>query len=129
MKGSLSFNTIERSVVRNKKLKYTAISYSAILAILMNLASFQSPLIGSIASIIYLLINAMFLGNAFFEKESDFFRFMFGILLLTTLLGFVGWLALIIYNLDTLRVTLVLVVVATSSSLLNRRMKHRNVQK
>jgi len=129
MKGSLSFNTIERSVVRNKKLKYTAISYSAILAILMNLASFQSPLIGSIASIIYLLINAMFLGNAFFEKESDFFRFMFGILLLTTLLGFVGWLALIIYNLDTLRVTLVLVVVATSSSLLNRRMKYRNVQK
>jgi hypothetical protein len=83
-------------------------------------------LIGFAASVIYFLINAVFLENAFFEKEDTFFRLMLGILLLIVFLGLVGWLTLIIYNLDATRVTLVLLVVATFSSLLNRRMRHRN---
>jgi uncharacterized membrane protein YfcA len=96
------------------------------LAFFMNLNSFQSPLIGFTASIIYFVINAVFLGNAFFEKENIFLRLMFGILLLTMLLGFIGWLTLIIHNLDVTRFTLVLLVVATFSSLLNKRMRHRD---
>lgn len=56
-----------------------------------------------------------------------FFRFMFGLLLLVLLIGFAGWLILIIYNLDATRVTFVLLAVTTTSSLLNRGMKHRNV--
>lgn len=123
----LNFDFIEKSVVQDKNFLYTIASYSVTLAIFLNLNSFQSPLIGFITSIIFFLINAVFLGNVFFEKENAFFRLMFGILLLIMLLGFVGWLTLIIYNLDVLRVTFVLLVVATLSSLLNRRMKHRNV--
>ena len=129
MKRALRFAVIERSVVQDKNFLYTIVLYSAILAIFMNLNSFQSPLIGLMLFVIYFVINAVFLGNTFFEKENAFFRLMFGILLLTMLLGFVGWLTLIIHNLDVTRVTLVLIVVATSSSLFNRRMKHRNAAK
>ena len=126
MKQALTFDIIERSVVQDKNFLYTIVSYSVILAIFMNLNSFQSPLIGLMASVIYSGINAVFLGNAFFEKENAFLRLMFGILLLTMLLGFVGWLTLIIHNLDVTRSILVLWVAATFSSLLNRRMRHRN---
>ena len=126
MKRALRFTVIEKSVVQDKNFLYTIVSYSAILAFFMNLNSFQSPLIGLVLSVIYFMINAVFLGNAFFKKEKAFFRLTFGTLLLVMLLGFVGWLTLIIHNLDITRVTLVLLAVATLSSLLNRRMKPRN---
>jgi len=122
----LSFDFIEKSIVQDKNFLYTIVSYSVVLAIFVNLNIFQSPLIGSITSVIYFVINAIFLGNAFFGKENAFFRVVFGVLLLTMLLGFVGWLTLIIYNLDVIRCTLVPLVVATLSSFLNRRVKHRN---
>jgi hypothetical protein len=128
-KWTSSLATVESSMVQNQSFLYTIVSYSVVLAIFLNLHSFQSSLLGLIASVIYFVINSVFLGNAFFEKENAFFRLMFGILLLVMLLGFVGWLTLIIYNLDATRVTLVLVIVATLSSLLNRRMKQRNVIK
>jgi len=126
MKRALRLGTLEKSVVQDKNFLYTIISYSVALAIFINLNSFQSPLFGLAASLIYFVINTVFLGNAFFEKEKAFFRGMFGILLLIMLLGFVGWLALIIYNLDATRVTFVLMVVATLTSVLNRRMKQKN---
>lgn len=129
MNRRLRFDIIEKSVVRDKNFLYTIISYSAIIAIFVNLNSFHSSLIGLVASVIYSMINAVFLGNAFFEKEGTFFRLMFGFLLLTMLLGFVGWLALIIYNLDITKVSLALLVVATFSSQFNRRMKHKNATK
>jgi hypothetical protein len=125
-KWTLSFATVESSIVQNQSFLYTIVSYSVVFAVFLNLHSLQSSLLGLIPTVIYFLINALFLGNAFFEKEDAFFRLMFGILLLVMLLGFVGWLTLIIYNLDATRVTLVLVIVATLSSLLNRRMKQRN---
>lgn len=126
MKGALRFADIERSVMQDRNFLFTIVSYSVIFAIFLNLNSIQSPLIGFMASVIYFLIDAVFLGNAFFKKEDTFFRLTLGILLLAVLLGFVGWLTLIIYNLDATRVTLVLLVVATFSSLFNRRMNHRN---
>jgi len=126
MKRASRLGTLEKSVVQDKNFLYTIISYSVALAIFINLNSFQSPLFGLAASLIYFVINAVFLGNAFFEKEKAFFRAMFGILLLIMLLGFVSWLALIIYNLDATRATFVLMVVATLTSLLNRRMKQKN---
>jgi len=129
MKWALKFASIEKSVVQDEKFLYTIVSYSAILAMFANLNSFQFPFIGLMSSVIYLGINAVFLGNAFFKKENAFFRLMFGILLFTMFIGFVGWLTLIIHNLDITRVTLVLLVVATSSSLFNRRMRHRNAAK
>ena len=129
MKWALRFDIIEASIVQDKNFLYSIVSYATILVIFMNLNSFQSPLIGLMLSVIYFVINAVFLGNVFFEKENAFFKLMFGMLLLIMLLGFVGWLTLIIYNLDVTRVTLVLLVVATLSSLFNRRMTHRHAPK
>jgi hypothetical protein len=53
---------------------HTIVSYSVTLAIFMNLNSFQSPLIGLMASVIYSVINAVFLGNAFLAKEKRLFQ-------------------------------------------------------
>jgi len=126
MKLTLAFDTVEKSVVQDENFLYTIGSYSVILAFLVNLNSLQSPLISLIAFVIYSVINTVFLGNAFFEKEEAFFRLMFGFLSLIMLLGFVGWLIMIIYNLDFIMFTLVLIITATLSSLLNRRMKRKN---
>ena len=126
MKRASRFNNIERTIVQDKRFISTIVSYCGILAIFMNLYSLQSPFIGLIAFIVYFVINAAFIGNAFFRKEETFFRLTFGTLLLVILLGFVGWLTLILHNLDITRVTLVLLAVATLSSLFNRRMKPRN---
>jgi len=113
--------------VRNPKLVFTLTSYVLILIIYVNMNALQSSVLGLATSFFYFLINGIFLGHAFFEKEIVFFRLMFGALLLVMLLGFVGWLAVIIYNLDVTRFTLVLFIVATLSSLLNRRVKTKNV--
>jgi len=45
-------------------------------------------------------INAIFMGNAFFEKEDPFSRFMLGTLLLIVFLGLISWVVMMIYNLD-----------------------------
>jgi len=125
LKTNFRFDRIEQRITRDEKLLFTMISYVVILIIFINLSEFQSPVLGLLASAIYFLINGIFLGHTFFEKETAFFRLMFGFLFLVMLLGFVGWLAVVIYNLDVIRFTLVLLVVATLSSLLNRRVKNK----
>lgn len=127
MKARFGFDKIEQQIIHDEKLLFTMISYAVILLIFANLSWFQSPILGFLATAIYILINSVFLGNAFFERETTFFRLTFGLLLLIMLLGFIGCLAIIIYNLDIMRSTLVLFTAATLSSLLNRRMKNKNV--
>jgi len=105
---------------------FTIISYVVALTIFINLSALQSPIFGLPASAIYFLINGVFLGHAFFKKEDAFFRITLGILLLIMFLGFIGWLTIIIYNLDVIRFTLVLFIVATLSSLINKRVKNKN---
>jgi len=124
--SSLQLHKLEKFIAHNPKLIFTLISYVLISAIYVNLHTFESPTVGIIAFIMYFLINAIFLAHVFFEKEEAFFRLMFGVLLLIMLLGSVGWLTMIIYNLDVIKVTFVLFAVATLSSSLNRRMKHKN---
>lgn len=125
--SSFQLNKLEKLIIHDQKLLFTLTSYVLILAIYINLNAFSSPAIGIVASIMYFLINGIFLGNAFFKKEDAFFRLMFGVLLLVMLLAFVGWLAVIIHNLDVIRFTLVLFIAATLSSLLNRMVKDKNV--
>ena len=127
MKARFGFDKIEQRITHDEKLLFTMVSYVVILIVFINLSEFQSPILSLPASAIYFLINGIFLGHAFFKKEDTFFRLMFGTLLLIMLLGFIGWLAVIIYNLDVIRFTLVLSIVATLSSLLNRRVKNKNV--
>lgn len=127
LSGLLPLSKVETLVAQDQKHIFTLTSYILILIIYVNLSVLQSSVLGFVVSIFYFLINGIFLGYAFFEKETAFFRLMFGALLLIMLLGFVGWLAVIIYNLDVIRLTLVLFIAATVSSLLNRRMKTKNV--
>jgi len=124
--GSFQLSELETLITQDQKLLFTLTSYGLILAIYINLNAFHSSVLGIVASVLYFLINGIFLGHAFFEKEATFFRLIFGVLLLIMLLGFVGLLAVIIYNLDVIRFTLVLFVAATLSSLLNRMVKHSN---
>ncbi len=126
MTTRFGFAKIEQRITRDEKLLFTIISYVVVLTIFINLSEFQSPVLGLLASAIYFLINGIFLGHTFFEKETAFIRLVFGLLLLVMLLGFIGWLAVVIYNLDVIRFTLVLLVVATLSSLLNKRVKNRH---
>ena len=127
MQSTYRFDRLEKTITHDKRLLFTLCSFALTLGIYINLSFFQSPVIGVVASILYFIINGVFLGHAFFEKETAFFRLMFGTLLLVMLLGFVGWLAVIIHNLDVTRFTLVLLITATLSSLLNRRVKNKNV--
>jgi hypothetical protein len=126
MNRRLSFDIIEKKVEKDRNFVYTIISYSAILAIFINLNSLKSPLVGLIASTVFSLINTVFLGNAFLKKETLLLKLTLGALLFIMVLGFIGWLIMIIYNLDVAEFTLVLVVTATFSSVLNRRVKHKN---
>jgi len=127
MKTRSEFDKIEQRITRDENMLFTLVSYIVVLTIFINLSEFQSSILGLPASAIYFLINGIFLGHVFFEKEATFFRLMYGLLLLIMLLGFVGWLAVIIYNLDVVRFTLVLFIVTTLSSLLNRKVKNKNV--
>jgi len=125
MTSSFHFNELENFIVHDPKLVFTLTSYVLILVIYVNL-NVKSPATGIVAFVLYFLINGTFLAHAFFEKEDVFFRLIFGVLWLIMLLGFVGWLIMIIYNLDAPRFSLVLFIVSTLSSLLNRRMKLKN---
>lgn len=122
----LQLSKLETLITQDRKFLSTLASYVLVLSIYVNLEAFQTPVLGIVTSILYFLINGIFLGHAFFEKEAPFLRLMFGILLLIMLLGFAGWLELIIYNLDVFRFTLALAVVTTISSILHRRLKDKN---
>jgi hypothetical protein len=126
MKTGFGFDKVEQRITRDERMIFTLCSYIVALTIFINLSEFQSPVLGLLASAIYFLINGIFLGHAFFKKEDTFFRLIFGTLLLIMLLGFIGWLAMIVYNLDIIRFTLVLFVTSTLSSLTNRRMRNKN---
>lgn len=120
MKRKLHLSKLENLIASDQKFSFTLISYATISTIFINLSVTHSPLIGGLTSLVYLSINGTFLGRAFFEKEELFLRFMLGNLLLVVLLGFVGWLTMIIYNLDVTRTAIAIFIVATTASLINR---------
>ena len=127
MEGNSHFLRLQELIVRDHNFIFTISSFLLILVIYLNLSFASLSIIGIVASLAFFMINGIFLGHAFFEKEASLFRLMLGILLLIMLLGFVGWLAIIIYNLDIIRFTLVLFIVTTISSLINRKVKNKNV--
>lgn len=127
MESKFRYRKLEELLVRDHNFVFTIFSFLLILIIYLNVSFTSSLIIGTAASVVFFVINGIFLGHAFFEKEAPLFRLMFGILLLIMLLGFVGWLAVIIYNLDVIRFTLVLFIVTTLSSLINRKVKNKNV--
>lgn len=114
------FNRMEESIVSDKNLLATLISYATVFLIFANLTFFRSPILGIPSTLTYFLINVVFVGQAFFQKERPFFRLMLGTLLLIAFLGLASWATMIIYNLDDIRSAMALFIVATASSIMNK---------
>lgn len=123
MERNSHFLKLEKFIVRDGKLLFTTISYAMILMIFVNLNFTLSPAIGIPASIFYFLTNGIFLGHSFFEDQDIFLRFILGNLLLIVFLGATAWAVMIICNLDIIRSAIVLFIVTTLCSFLNKRTK------
>lgn len=117
---SYLLNKLESLIARDRTFLFTVTSYVAVLAIYANSILFKSPVLGVISTILFFLIDSIFLGNAIFKKESPFFKLAFGVLLLVIVLSSMSWIALITYSLDIFKSTLALLATATISSALNR---------
>jgi hypothetical protein len=96
-----------------------------VLLIYVNQVVFFSVVLGFLASSVFFFINILFVGHALFQNESAFVRFVLGGLFELILLGLVGWVVLIVYNLDALRLSVALGLLAGFSSLLNRLLQGR----
>jgi len=127
MKTKSAFMNLHYLITRDQNFVFTIVSYIAILLIFINMSLTTSPAIGIFASAIYLLINATYLGHAFFEKENTFVGFMLGVLLLIVILGLVAWAVMILYNLNNVGSVIVLFITSSFASFLNRKVKSKNV--
>jgi hypothetical protein len=111
---------MNKLIIDDEKLAATLVSYLAIFLIFINLTIVHSSILGFAASLTFFLIDTVFIGQVFFRKEKPFLRLMLGSLLLIALLCLVSWATMIIYNLDEIRSTIALFIVATVSSLINK---------
>jgi hypothetical protein len=125
-KASFHPDRFEKHIANDPKFAFTLTSYALILMTYINLNAIRSAGLGIAVFILYFSINGVFLAHAFFEKKERFFRLIFGVLLLIMLLGFVSWLVMVIYDLDVPESALVLFIVSTICSLMNKRMKNKN---
>jgi len=119
------FQKAERIVVRDGKLLFTQLSLLSVLLTFVNMIFIGSAVLGIVPSLIYFLINAMFLGNAFFDDEAPFERLGLGSLLLITIIGLIGWAILIAFGLGVLLTTLTLCIAAALCSLANRLARYK----
>jgi hypothetical protein len=120
MENTSRLGKLEKSIVRNKRLTFTVLSYLTVLAIFINLSWVGSIVIGTATSLVFFVVNGTFLGWFFFENEDPFIRFLLGALSLVALLGLVSWSVMIAYNLDVVRSAIALFVVSTVCSFLNK---------
>ena len=120
----IRFENVEKAIVHDKNLFCTMFSYAMVFLIFINISVVHSPVMGVAASSVYFLINAIFLGSAFFEKEDLFLRFILGTFLLIVFLGLISWVVMMIYNLDAIRSTIVLCTVTTLSSFMSKMAKY-----
>ena len=115
---------VEKAIVRDKNLLFTIFSYATAFLIFVNISVVHSSVMGIAASSVYFLINAIFLGSTFFQKEDLFLRFILGNLLLIVFLGLISWVVMMIYNLDAIRSTMVLCTVTTLCSSMSKMAKY-----
>ena len=122
--NKIRFENVEKAIVRDKKFRCTMSSYAMVFLIFINISIVHSPVMGITVSSVYFLINAIFLGSAFCEKEDLFLRFILGTLLLIVFLGLISFVVMMIYNLDAIRSTIVLCTVTTLSSFISKMAKY-----
>lgn len=111
-----------KRLIASKRILIT-FSYVMILVIFANLTIFHSPLIGAIAFVSLLLVNGNFLGQLFFQEERSFVKRFLEMLLFIAFLGGAGWFVMILYNLDSLRVVIALLIVVSFVSFLSLKIK------
>lgn len=121
----LALHKIEELIAEDSKHVFTLLSILAVILVCVNLVTVHLLLVGLIAFAVYFVTIGTFLGRAFFLGEEAFIRFALGILLSIMLLGFVGWIFMIIYDLEIVPFALVLLVTTIVSSVLNQRMRRR----
>jgi len=124
MGNSIRFEKIEEIVTRDERFLCTLFSYAMVFLIFINISLVNSSLMGVVASFLYFLINVILMGNAFFEKEDPFLKFVLGGILLIVFLGVISWVVMMIYNLDAIRSAIVLCTVATLSSFMSKMAKY-----
>ena len=115
---------VEKAIVRDKNLLFTIFSYATVFLIFINMSVVHSSVMGIVASSVYFLINAIFLGSTFFGKEDLFLRFTLGSLLLIVFLGLISRVVMMVYNLDAVRSTIVLCTVTALSSFMSKMAKY-----
>lgn len=127
MKNSLVLMSLQNRITRDQKFAFTILSYITILLIFVNVSFINFSAIGVVTSAIYLVINATYLGHAVFREGNAFVEFMLGLLLLTVILGLVGWAVMILYNLSIIGAVMVLFITSSFASFLNKKVKSENV--
>ena len=115
-----SFGFLEEVIGRDKQFVFSLVSFVAILVILLNQVFVSSIFVGAVASVIFFVINVVFLGRGFFAAENLLTRFLLGGLALLAFLGLVGWVIMIAFGLDVWMSVVVLLVVGVCSSVLSR---------
>jgi len=111
---------MEKLVTRDEKFLFTTFSLLTILIIYINQIFFNSPITGIIASIIFFSLNTVFLGAAFFKEETAFIRIILGSLTFLLFLGTIGWITLIVHNLDINSTSAALCIVTVLCSTINK---------
>jgi hypothetical protein len=120
---------IQTLIVQDKNFVFTIFSCTMVLLIFLNLSLISSPIIGTFTSLVYILINGIFLGSAFFkDTENLYVKFMLGTLTLTMLLATIAWVGVVAVNIDVIRTTIVLVTVTILCSLLNTHYKRKSAR-
>jgi len=120
MKHQCKLKDIEELITQDEKFLFTTFSLLMILVIYINQIFVNSSVTGTIASLIFFSLNTIFLGQAFFEKEFSFIRIIFGSLMFLLFLGTIGWITLIVYNLDINNTSVALCIVAILCSAINK---------
>jgi hypothetical protein len=91
-----------------------------VLLVFVNQVTVSSVVVGVFSSVVFVVLNVVFLANALFRDEVSFVRLMLGGVVFLLLLGVSGWVVLVVYDLDAVRSAIVLLAVGVVSSALNR---------
>jgi hypothetical protein len=86
----MTLEKLEEIIARDRRGVFTVLAIVSTIVMLINLITFSSPIIGTVLTTIYFLINSIFLGNVFFKEESANFRVLLGFLVLLMIMALEG---------------------------------------
>lgn len=118
--------------IDRKQLGIGAFLLTMFLAILVNSAIVSSPVVGTIASVIYFILVGSLLGKVFFgDNEEGFMRFILGVFLLISLFILVGTPIVVFYELNVLGLAVVLCgpLILLTSYTFYLRLRRRNFRR